>query len=215
MALHADARDWTLRTAHNEDEMWALADEEGIRAARLAYPSGWLFLTRDDATRELVRLAAATGGEWKADELAHELDQSTDHVERRLDDLVELAVFREVDGAYRPNNQSVVAQTAERLRVTADEHGAEDGFRDIASPEVVRLMLDALLSTDSNDELTQDTLHELVGESRKSMWMHVDRLTNLGVLEESGDSYVIHEASPVLGHVKALDAAVLGTALSP
>ncbi|WP_435157257.1 hypothetical protein [Haladaptatus sp. DFWS20] len=215
MALHADARDWTLRTAHNRDEMWALADEEGIREARLAYPSGWLFLTRDAATRELVRLAAATGGEWGADELAHELDQSPESFERSLDDLVELAVFREEDGAYRPNSESVVAQTAERLRVTADEYGAEDGFRDIASPESVRLMLDALLSIDSDDELTQDDLHELVGLSRKSEWMHVERLTNLGVLVESGDSYVIDESSPVFGNVRALNAAVLGTALSP
>ncbi len=213
MALHVDSRDWTLRTAHNHDDMWALADQEGVREARLTYPSGWLFLTRDPATRELVRLAAATGGEWEADELAHELDQSEEDVERSLDNLVSLHVFREEDGTYRPNSESVVAQTAERLRVTADEHGAEDGFRDIASPEAVRLMLDALLSMDE-DEFTQDDLHELVGLSRKSVWMHVERLTNLGVLVESGDSYVIDESNPVFGNVRALDAAVLGTALS-
>ncbi|SIR81881.1 hypothetical protein SAMN05421858_3936 [Haladaptatus litoreus] len=215
MALHADAHDWTLRTAHNRDEMWELADEDGIREARLAYPSGWLFLTRDSATRELVRLAAATGGEWEAEELAHELDQSEETVEQSLDDLVALGVFREEDDAYRPNAESVVAQTAERLRVTADEHGAEDGFRDIASPEAVRLMLDALLSMDMDEKITQDDLHELIGLSRKSVWMHVERLANLGILEASGDSYVLDEANPVFGNVRALNAAVLGTALSP
>ncbi|WP_233274816.1 hypothetical protein [Haladaptatus cibarius] len=215
MALHADAHDWTLRTAHNRDEMWELADEDGIREARLTYPSGWLFLTRDTATRELVRLAAATGGEWEAEELAHELDQSEETVEQSLEYLVALDVFREEDDAYRPNAESVVAQTAERLRVTADEHGSEDGFHDIASPEAVRLMLDALLSMEMDEKITQDDLHELVGLSRKSVWMHVERLANLGILVESGDSYVLDEANPVFGNVRALNAAVLGTALSP
>ncbi|WP_458209518.1 hypothetical protein [Haladaptatus sp. NG-SE-30] len=215
MMNHADTQDWTLRTAHNYDEMWTLADEEGIREARLAYPSGWLFLTRDTATRELVRLAATTGGEWEADELAQELDQSAEHVERSLDDLVALRVFREGDGIYRPNPESLVAQTADRLRRAAIEHGASDGIDDLASPEAVRLMLDALLSMETDEQFTQDDLHELVGLPRKTVWMHVERLTNLGVLAESGDSYVTNEANSVFGNVRALDAAVLGTALSP
>ncbi|WP_227357049.1 hypothetical protein [Haladaptatus salinisoli] len=215
MALHADTRDRTLRTALNRDEMWALADEEGVREARQAYPSGWLFLTRDAATRELVRLAAATGGEWELDELAHELDRDPESVERSLDDLVSLDAFREADGIYRPNPESVVARTAERLRRAADEHGASDGLSDLATPEAVRLMLDALLSPDADEPFTQDDLHELVGLPRKTVWMHVERLTNLGVLEASGDGYVTSETNPVLGHVRALDAAVLGAALSP
>lgn len=215
MALHVDSRDWILRTTRNTDEMWALAEEEGIRTARTAYPSGWLFLTSDPATRELVRLAAATGGEWEVDELAHELDQNVEDVERGLDDLVALRVFREDDGTYRPNSESVVANAVERLRGAADERGASDGFRDLANPEAVRLLLDAFLAMEEGEEITQDDLHELVGLSRKSVWMHVDPLSELGVLTASGSDYEINEASSVFAHVRALNAAVLGTALSP
>ena len=215
MALHVDSRDWTLRTTHNRDEMWTLADEEGIQTARAAYPSGWLFLTRDPATRELVRLAAATGGEWELEELAHELDQDTDGVERSLDDLVALRVFREDDRTYRPNSESVIANAVGQLRGAADERGASDGFRDLTRPKEVRLLLDALLAMDGDEEFTQDDLHELVGLSRKSVWMHVEPLAELGVLTASGDGYKVNESSSVFAHIRALNAAVLGTALSP
>ncbi|WP_223301661.1 hypothetical protein [Haladaptatus sp. R4] len=215
MALHVDSRDWTLRTTHNRDDMWGLADEEGIQAARAAYPSGWLFLTRDSATRELVRLAAATGGEWELEELAHELDQGADSVDRSLDDLVELHVFRKDDGTYRPNSESVIANTVAQLRGAADERGASDGFRDLTRPKEVRLLLDALLAMDQNEVFTQDDLHQLVGLSRKSVWMHVEPLADLGVLTESGDGYKVNESSSVFAQIRALNAAVLGTALSP
>ncbi|WP_458186720.1 hypothetical protein [Haladaptatus sp. NG-WS-4] len=215
MALHTDSRDWTLRTRHNQDEMWSLADEEGVREARLAYPSGWLFLTRDAATRELVRLAAVTGGEWDADELAAELDQSNKRVERSLDDLVALHVFREEGETYHPNPESIVATAVERLQRAADEYGASDGFRGLASPEAVRLLIDALLAMDADEEFTQEELHGLVGLSRKSVWMHVEPLENLGLIEASGNGYVTNESNTVFGRVRALDAAVLGTAFSP
>ncbi|WP_254663177.1 hypothetical protein [Haladaptatus sp. W1] len=215
MALHVDSRDWTLRTTHNRDEMLALADEEGIRAARASYPSGWLFLTRDPSTRELVRLAAATGGEWQVEDLAHELDRDLEDVERSLEDLVALRVFREDDETYRPNSESVVANAVGQLRSAADERGASDGFRDLTQPEAVRLLLDALLTVDETEEFTQDDLHERVGLSRKSVWMHVDPLEELGVLTDSGSGYKINESSSVFAHIRALNAAVLGTALSP
>lgn len=215
MVLQVDTRDWTLRTTNNRDEMWTLADEEGIRAARAAYPSGWLFLTRDTATRELVRLAAATGGEWQVEELARELDCDVDAVEQGLEDLVSLRVFREEGEMYRPNAESVVANAVGQLRSAADERGASDGFRDLTHPEEVRLLLDALLAMDETEEFTQDDLHDHVGLSRKAVWMHVEQLEELDVLTPSGDGYKINESSSVFAHVRALNAAVLGTALSP
>ncbi|MFH5797149.1 hypothetical protein [Haladaptatus sp. CMAA 1911] len=215
MVLQVDTRDWTLRTTNNRDEMWTLADEEGIRAARAAYPSGWLFLTRDTETRELVRLAAATGGEWQVDELARELDCDVDAVERSLEDLVSLRVFRKEEETYRPNTESVVANAVGELRSAADERGASDGFRDLAHPEEVRLLLDALLAMDETEEFTQDDLHDHVGLSRKAVWMHVEQLEELDVLTPSGDGYKINDSSSVFAHVRALNAAVLGTALSP
>jgi DNA-binding IclR family transcriptional regulator len=76
-------------------------------------------------------------------------------------------------------------------------------------------MLDALLSPDADESFTQDDLHEFVGLPRKTVWMHVERLTSLRVLETSDSGYVTSETNPVLGHVRAIDAAVLGTALLP
>lgn len=91
--------------------------------------------------------------------------------------------------------------------------GASDSFSDLASLEAVRLMIDALLSPETDEPFTQDDLHELVGLPPKTVWMHVEWLTNLGILEMSG-GYVTSETNLVLGHVRALDAAVLGAALS-
>jgi biotin operon repressor len=75
-------------------------------------------------------------------------------------------------------------------------------------------MLDALLYAD-DERVSQSDLHEWCGLSRKQVWMHVDRLEEYGVLAAVGNDYVIGEESSVFGGVGALDAAVVGAALSP
>jgi len=221
MALEADTRDWTLRTARNEEEMWALADEQGVREARLSYPSGWLFLTRDATTRQLVATATAEDDERDAAGYAAALDRDQERVERALDDLAAIGAFHEEEGRYRPNPDSVVVRSVDRLdeavRDANDElavDGAGAGFRHLARLEAVRLMVDALLYAD-DDRLDQADLHDWCGLSRKEIWMHADRLEEYGVLAPSGDSYAIDDAGPVFANVRALDAAVVGAVLSP
>lgn len=221
MALEVDTRDWTLRTARNEEEMWALADEQGVRDARLSYPSGWLFLTRDAATRDLV--AAATGEDEERDAagVAAELDRDAERVERALDDLVAIGAYHEEDGLYRPNPDSVVVRSVGRLdaavRDVKDDLSVEGdgaGFRDLAKLEAVRLMVDALLYAD-DERLDQADLHDWCGLSRKEIWMHADSLEEYDVLAPAGDAYAIDDESPVFARVRALDAAVVGAVLSP
>jgi len=221
MALEVDTRDWTLRTARNEEEMWALADEQGVRDARLSYPSGWLFLTRDAATRNLVAVATEEDDERDAAGFASALDRDAERVERALDDLVAMGAFHEDEGRYRPNPDSVVVRSADRLdeavREANDElevEGAGAGFRHLARLEAVRLMIDALLYAE-DDRLDQADLHDWCGLSRKEIWMHADRLEEYGVLSPDGDKYAIDDASPVFANIRALDAAVVGAVLSP
>lgn len=221
MALEVDTRDWSLRTARNEEEMWALADEQGVHDARLSYPSGWLFLTRDAATRDLVAAATEATDERAAAAYADDLDHDADRVERALDDLVALGAFHADGDGYRPNPDSVVVRSVDRLDAavrnaaeSTDAAGTGAGFRDLARSEAVRLMLDALLYAD-DERVSQADLHEWCGLARKQVWMHVDRLEEYGVLVAAGDDYAIGEESSVFGGVRALDAAVVGAALSP
>jgi len=75
-------------------------------------------------------------------------------------------------------------------------------------------MLDALLETEPDQSLTQDEVHQLTGVSRKRVWLHVEKLVDLSVLEESGDEYVVAPFGPVLRLVQSLDAAVVGATLA-
>lgn len=213
-------RDPALRTVRNERDLWETAERRGVKQARLRHPSGWLSLTEEKATRELLDLAIDADGsaEWQPDELVRAADASRERVLTEADRLVDLGVLSVVGGTYRPNAESIVRMAVEELDAAVAERTDLDersGFRYVSQEQAVRLMIDALLHADGDRRLTQGEIHEEAGVSRKSVWAHVDRLTRLGVLTESGGEYAFNRGETVFGLVRALNAAVLGATLSP
>ncbi|WP_276302334.1 hypothetical protein [Halorussus lipolyticus] len=212
--------DAELRTSDTEEQMWDLVEDGSPAEARRAYPSGWLWLTGDESIRTLLAalLSADTDARYGIDDLASrsELDESA--VEDAIDALLSLGVLVADEGAYRINEHSVVYRMAADLSEAVETTGAPDdesGFEYLARLESVRLMLDALLESEPEQVLTQEEVHQLTGVSRKRVWLHVEKLVDLSVLEESGDEYVVAPFGPVLRLVQSLDAAVVGATLAP
>ena len=211
--------DFQLRTAESESEMLELADESGIKEARLSYPSGWLLLAREGPTRALVDALrdADAGARYGTENLASMADLDADAVEDAADTLIALGVLVADEGAYRVNEYSGVRHAANELGAAVEATGApadETGLRYLARLESVRLLLDALLTVDAGRTFTQEDFHRMTGVSRKAVWVHVERLVELSVLEEDGDEYVLAVQSPVYRWAQSLDAAVVGAALS-
>jgi hypothetical protein len=211
--------DAELRTSDTADQMWDLVEDGNPAEARRAYPSGWLWLTGEESIRTLLAalLSADTDARYGIDDLVSrsELDESA--VEEAIDALLSLGVLVADDGAYRVNAQSVVYQMAADLSDAVEATGAPDdesGFEYLVRLESVRLMLDALLEAEPDQSLTQEEVHQLTGVSRKRVWLHVEKLVDLSVLEESGDEYVVAPFGPVLRLVQSLDAAVVGATLA-
>lgn len=211
--------DVTLRTSDTAAEMWDLVDAGNPAEARQTYPSGWLWLTDEESIRTLlVSFVGADPDERHGfDDLASRSGLGDEAVERAVDALISLGVLVADEGTYRVNEYSIVRDATEKLSAAVEETGAPDdesGIEYLARYESVRLMIDALLGTDPERALDQDTIHRLTGVSRKRVWHHVEKLVTLGVLAESGDEYVIVSDSPVLRLVQSLDAAVVGAVLS-
>jgi hypothetical protein len=218
--------DAELRTSDTEQEMWALAEEGDPAEARRAYPSGWLWLTGEESIRTLLAalLSVETDARYGIKDLASRSGLAESEVEAAIDALISVGVLVADEGAYRVNEHSVVYRMAADLSDAVEETGAveasdasddESGFEYLARLESVRLMLDALLETDPGQSLTQEDVHQLTGVSRKRVWLHVETLVDLAVVEESGDEYVVDPHSPVLRWIQSLDAAVVGATLSP
>lgn len=213
------SEEFRVRTADAEAAMLAAADEDGIKEARLAYPSGWLWLAREDATRALVDAIAGaeTGAKYGTDDLAQLANLDADTVEGSVDTLLSLGLLVADQGTYRINEYSGVRRAVAELSAAVEATGAPDeesGFDHLTRLEAVRLLVDALLATDPGRSFTQEELHELTGVSRKAVWIHVEKLVALSVLEESGDEYVLDPQSPVYRWTQTLDAAVVGAALT-
>jgi biotin operon repressor len=218
--------DAELRTSDTEQEMWDLAEEDDPAQARRAYPSGWLWLTGEESIRTLLAalLGVETDARYGIEDLASRSGLAESEVEAAIDALISVGVLVADEGAYRVNEHSVVYRMAADLWVGVVERGAVDGsagsddvsgFEYLARLESVRLMLDALLETDPGQSLTQEDVHQLTGVSRKGVWLHVETLVDLAVVEESGDEYVVAPFGPVLRLVQSLDAAVVGATLAP
>jgi biotin operon repressor len=218
--------DAELRTSDTEQEMWDLAEEGDPAEARRAYPSGWLWLTGEESIRTLLAalLGVETDARYGIEDLASRSGLAESEVEAAIDALISVGVLVADEGAYRVNEHSVVYRMAADLSDVVEETGAveasdpsddESGFEYLARLESVRLMLDALLETDPGQSLTQEDVHQLTGVSRKRVWLHVETLVDLAVVEESGDEYVVAPFGPVLRLVQSLDAAVVGATLAP
>ncbi|MFC4451484.1 hypothetical protein [Halorussus aquaticus] len=212
--------DAELRTSDTASEMWEFAEDADPAQARRAYPSGWLWLTGEQSVRSLLGalLDADPDARYGEDDLASRSDLSESEVAEAIDALISLGVLVADDGAYRVNEHAIVYHAARELSAAVETTGApddEDGLAYLARLESVRLMLDALLEADPDQSLTQEDVHLLTGVSRKRVWLHVEKLVDLGVLEESGDEYVVGPDSPVLRWVQSLDAAVVGATLAP
>lgn len=211
--------DVTLRTSDTAEEMWDLVEAGDPARARRTYPSGWLWLTGEESVRTLLDgfLRADPDERHGLDDLASRSGLDDEAVERAVDALISLGVFVADEGTYRVNEYSIVRNAAAELSAAVERTGAPDdesGVEYLARYESVRLMTDALLGADPGRSLDQDTIHRLTGVSRKRVWHHVEKLVTLGVLEESGDEYVVVPDSPVLRRAQSLDAAVVGAALS-
>ena len=219
MSLPTTDDDRRLRTTHTEPEMRALADERDVPAARRAYPSGWLWLTGDESIRALLDaiLELDPDARHGTDDLAAAADCSGEAVETAVDALISRGVLVADEGAYRANRHGVVLHAARELSRAVEATGAPDGesgFRHLSRLESVRVMVDALLAADPDQSLTQEDIHRLTGVSRKAVWLHVEKLVELSVLEEAGDEYALVSESPVLRWIQSLDAAVVGATLA-
>lgn len=211
--------DHQLRTTHSEAEMWELADERDVSAARRAYPSGWLWLTGDESIRALLDaiLELDPDARYGTDDLASAADRSGGAIETAVDSLIARGVLIADEGAYRVNERGVVFHAARELSDAVEATGAPDdesGFRYLSRLESVRVMVDALLEADPDQSLTQEDVHRLTGVSRKAVWLHVEKLVELSVLEEAGDEYALVSESAVLRWIQSLDAAVVGATLA-
>ncbi|WP_128478651.1 helix-turn-helix domain-containing protein [Halorussus pelagicus] len=214
------ADDAQLRTSDTEQEMWNLVEGGDPAEARRAYPSGWLWLTGEKSVRSLLAalLDADTDARYGVDDLASRADLDEPAVEAAIDALISLGVLIADEGAYRINDCAIVYHAVTELSAAVETTGAPDdesGFEYLARLESVRLMLDALLEVDPDQSLEQEDIHRLSGVSRKRVWHHVEKLVDLGVVEESGDEYVVSGATPVIRWVQSLDAAVVGATLAP
>ena len=212
--------DAQLRTSDTASEMWDLAEDADPAAARRAYPSGWLWLTGEDEIRSLLvaLLDADPDARYGFDDLASRTDCDDAAVERAIDALISLGALVADEGTYRINEHAIVYHAAGELSAAVEATGAPDdetGLGYLARLESVRLMLDALLEADADRSFAQEDVHLLTGVSRKRVWLHVEKLVELGVLEESGDEYRLGPESPVLRLVQSLDAAVVGATLAP
>ncbi|WP_137286218.1 hypothetical protein [Halorussus salinisoli] len=212
--------DAQLRTSHTEEEMWDLAEGGNPAEARRSYPSGWLWLTGEESIRTLLDalLDADSDARYGVDDLASRSDCSETAVEEAIEALISLGVVVADEGAYRINDYAIVYHAAGELSAAVEATDAPDdetGLECLARLESVRLMLDALLEADPGESLTQEDVHLLTGVSRKRVWIHVEKLVELGVVEESGDEYVVNPSSAVLRWVQSLDAAVVGATLAP
>ncbi|WP_132058766.1 helix-turn-helix domain-containing protein [Halorussus amylolyticus] len=219
MSLPTTDDDRQLRTTDTEAEMWELADESDVSEARRAYPSGWLWLTGDESIRALVDALrdADTDARYGTDDLAEMADRTPEAVDSVVDSLISLGVLFADEGTYRVNEHSVVLHAVRKLSAAVEATGAPDdksGFRHLSRLDSVRVMVDALVSADPDRSLTQEDVHRLTGVSRKAVWIHVEQLVELSVLEESGDEYLLVQDSPVLRWVQSADAAVVGAALA-
>lgn len=219
MSLPTTDDDRRLRTTRTEDEMWELADERDVSAARRAYPSGWLWLTSDEAIRDLLDaiLKLDSDARHGIDDLAAAADCSGEAVETAVDALISRGVLIADEGAYRVNEHGAVFHAARELSHAVEDAGAPDdesGFRYLSRLEPVRVMLDALLAVDPDQSLTQEDIYRLTGVSRKAVWVHVEKLVELSVLEEAGDEYALVSESPVLRWIQSFDAAVVGATLA-
>ncbi len=211
--------DATLRTRDTAEQMWDLAEEDPAEARR-AYPSGWLWLTGEEAVRSLLAalLDADTDARYGVEDLASRSGLGESAVETAIEALISVGVLVADEGAYRINDCAIVYHAATELSAAVEATGAPDdesGFEYLARLESVRLMLDALLDVDPDQSLEQEDIHRLSGVSRKRVWHHVEKLVALGVVEESGDEYVVGGATPVVRWVQSLDAAVVGATLAP
>ncbi|WP_435181906.1 hypothetical protein [Halorussus sp. AFM4] len=212
--------DAQLRTSDTGAEMWEFAEDADPAEARRAYPSGWLWVTGEDAVRSLLvaLLDADPDARYGFDDLASRVDADDAAVERGIDALISLGVLVADEGTYRVNEHAIVYHAAGELSRAVEATGAPDdesGLAYLARLESVRLMLDALLEADRDRSLTQEDVHLLTGVSRKRVWLHVEKLVDLGVLEETGDEYRLGPESPILRLVQSLDAAVVGATLAP
>jgi biotin operon repressor len=212
--------DAKLRTSDTEQEMWDLAEGANPAEARRAYPSGWLWLTGEESVRSLLAalLDADAEARYGVDDLASRSKLGESTAEEAIDALISLGVLVADEGAYRINDCAIVYHAAAELSTAVEATGAPDdesGFEYLARLESVRLMLDALLEVDPDQSLAQEDIHRLSGVSRKRVWHHVEKLVDLGVVEESGDEYVVGTATPVARWVQSLDAAVVGATLAP
>lgn len=219
MSLPTADDDRQLRTTDTEAEMWELADERDVTAARRAYPSGWLWLTGDESIRALLDalLEMDPDARYGTDDLASAADCSGEAVETAVDSLISLGVLIADEGTYRVNEHGVVFHAARELSDAVEATGAPDdesGFRYLSRLESVRVMVDALLAADPDRSLAQEDVHRLTGVSRKAVWLHVEKLVELSVLEEVGDEYALVSDSPVLRWIQSLDAAVVGATLA-
>ena len=212
--------DAELRTSDTEQEMWDLVEGGDPAEARRAYPSGWLWLTGAESVRALLDslLGADPDVRYGVDDLASLSGLSDAAVEEAVDALISLGVLVADEGVYRVNEHAVVLHAAAELSAAVEATGAPDdesGFAYLSQFESVRLMLDALLEAEPEQSLTQEAVHQLTGVSRKRVWLHVEKLVELEVVEEAGDEYVVDAHSPVLRWIQSLDAAVVGATLSP
>lgn len=232
--------DRQLRTRDTEAAMWDLADERDVKQARLAYPSGWLWVAGEPAVRALLDALADAepGTRYGTDDLAamgglaagRDADLDSAATEQAIEALLSLGVLVADDGAYRLDDHSPVRNAVAELSTAVEAEVADvetseletvgvpddaSGFQRLAQPEAVRLLVDALLAADADESLTQEDLHRLTGVSRKKVWHHVDRFLDCGVLAESGDEYVLATDSAVLRWARSLDVAVVGAILAP
>ena len=219
MSLPTSEGERELRTSDTEAEMWQLADERGPGEARRTYPSGWLWVTGESAVADLldVLLAADSDARYGTEDLAARSGLAERATEDAVDSLIGLGVLVADQGAYRINERAIVYRAASELSDAVAATGvtdAESGFAYLADRDAVRLMIDALLEAEPEQALRQEDIHRLTGVSRKRVWIHVEKLVALSLLEESGDEYVLDADSPVLRWVQSLDAAVVGARLT-
>jgi hypothetical protein len=212
--------DAELRTSDTEQEMWDLVEGGDPAEARRAYPSGWLWLTGETSVRMLLDslLDADPDVRYGIDDLAELSGLSDAEVERAVDALISLGVLVADEGVYRVNEHAVVRHAVAELSAAVEATDAPDdesGFEYLSQFESVRLMIDALLEAEPEQSLTQEEVHQLTGVSRKRVWLHVEKLVELEVIEESGDEYLVDAHSRVLRWIQSLDAAVVGATLSP
>jgi len=220
MSLPTSDDDRRLRTVDTEPEMWELAEESDVSAARRSYPSGWLWLTGQETVAALVDALrdAETDARYGTDDLASMADCDPEAVDEAVESLISLGVLIAEDGTYRVNDCGVVFDAVRALSSAVESTGAPDGesgLCHLSDRDAVRVMIDALLGANPGQTLAQEDIHRLTGVSRKAVWVHVEKLADLTVLRATGDEYELVSDSPVLRRVQALDAAVVGAALAP